>query len=326
MNYLTNAQAKRIIHLSGAQIRLFLGKAELKDFTGDAKAAITAFHKDPADFSDEVLLVKGANVESAHRFPVRIELRGSSADGAAQVVAKGIWGKARSAAIKVLRKEIEKHNDPLLVRTAGSSSFEFNRVGVDKSLPLRFLQARFDQVLNQMEYAPGVIDSRANRIVIAADGDGTIYEGPRTTHLPGLKDSPAFASIATYLRSGGIFMLVSGNDLNRTFKRLVTGLPNDVYSRILLSGNGGADLACVSPDGKPVYVKNYRQTALDVVAEKTKAPALDMYYIGDDDAFDGNDRAAFEAVGPKRAVLVRTLFDTQAFMEKWLNERKISSL
>ncbi len=324
MTYLTSAEVKAIVYLSGQQIRLFLGNADPKDFTGDAKKAIAAFHENPADFSDEALLTKGANVDEAHQYSVRMELRGVNPQGAAQVVAKGIWGKARNAVIKALRKELESHSHPLIVRTAGSSSFEFNRAGVDKSLPIRYVRVRWEQLLEEMNYVPGAgINSRPSRIIIAADGDGTIYEGPKTTHLPGLKDSPAYAPIVAYLRAGGVFMLVSGNDLTRTFKRLIAGLSKDLYPRILIAANGGADLACVSHEGKPIFIKDYRLNALNVVLEDKKTSPLDIFYLGDDDTLNGNDRAAFETVGPKRAVIVRTLFDTQAFMEKWLHERKI---
>jgi hypothetical protein len=324
MNYLTAPQVKDIVRLCGQQIRLFLSESDAANFRGDAKTAIAAFKETPEEFSDEALLAKGSDVSQAHKFPVRIELRGASSVGAAQVVAKGVWGKARTTAIKSLRKELVPYKDELIVRTAGSSSFEFNRAGVDKSLPIRFLQVAWEDILDQMGYVPGKINSRKDRIVIAADGDGTLYEGPKTTHLPTVKDSPAFVPLLNYIKNGGIFMLVSGNDLNRTFKRLIEGMPKEVYSRLLLAANGGADMACVSPEGKPVFIKDYRTTALDVAAEKNRVPILDIYYLGDDDALDGNDRAAFETVGPKRAVLVRTLFDTQAFLEKWLHERKIS--
>lgn len=325
MTYLTTPQVKTIVHLSGTHIRIFLGNADPKDFAGDASASIAMFHEAPASFSDEALLEKGANVDDAHQYPVRIELRGINSEGAAQVVAKGIWGKAREKAIQALRKELQGQPYPLLVRTAGSSSFEFNRRGVDKSLPIRYLRARWEQVLDQMGYVPGKgINSRLSRIVIAADGDGTIYDGPRTTHLPVLKDSPAYAPLIGYLRAGGIFMLVSGNDLTRSFKRLAKGLPEEIYSRVLLAANGGADLACLSPAGKMVFIKDYRQCALDIAAKDQEKPSLDIVYIGDDAAPHGNDQAAFEAVGPSKAVLVKSLLDTKVFLEKWMHERKIN--
>lgn len=325
MTYLTSAEVKNIVHLAGTQIRLYLGNSDPKDFKGEAQRAIAAFHYRPAAFTDEELLEKGANVDSAHQFTVRIELRGDRRSGSvAQVVAKGIWGHPRQTALAALRKELQRYDHTLSLRTAGSSSFEFNRAGVDKSLPIRYLRACLDKVLDQMKYTPGPsIDSRRGRIIIAADGDGTIYDGPKTTHLPTLQDGPVFAPLVNYLLAGGIFMLVSGNDLNRTCKRLIPGVPRDLYCRLLVAANGGADLARVAANGKPAFIDDYRHEALEVAAGHQKFPALDIVYIGDDFNPNGNDRAAFEAVGKDRGVLVRNLPDTKAFLEKWLHERKI---
>ena len=146
MTYLTSAEVRLIVHYAGSHIRRFLGNSDLEKFSGEAQKAIKAFHQDPGDFSDESLLEKGANVDDAHRYTVRVELRGINPRGAAQVVAKGIWGPARNKVVTVLRKELKSNRYPVFVRTAGSSSFEFNRAGVDKSLPIRYLRARWQKV------------------------------------------------------------------------------------------------------------------------------------------------------------------------------------
>jgi len=324
-NYLTASEVKTIVHLAGTQIRLFLGNSDAKDFKGEAQRAITAFHYRPASFTDEELLEKGANVDNAHEYTVRIELRGDKAGGkVAQVVAKGVWGHPRQTALAALRKELERYDHALSLRTAGSSSFEFNRAGVDKALPVRYLQARWPQVLDQMKYVPGPrIDARRRRTVIAADGDGTIYDGPRATHLPTLQDGPVFAPMMDYVQAGGIFMLISGNDLNRSFKRLIAGIPRGLYPRILIAANGGADLACAGTNGKPVFINDYRNEAIGAAAKYQEFPALDIVYIGDDSSPNGNDRPAFEAVGKERAVLVHSLAETASFLEKWTHDQKI---
>lgn len=261
-------------------------------------------------------------MDSAHHYPVRIELRGINPKGAAQVVAKGIWGPARKRALTVLRRELSHQSKPLAIRIAGSSSFEFNRAGVDKSLPIHFLRTCWKDVLDQMKYKPGrFIDSYKNRIVIAADGDGTIYDGPKTTHLPLLQESPVFVPVIKYLQAGGIFMLVSGNDLGRSFKRLIAGIPEEYHSRLLVAANGGADLACVGEGVKPELIKGYHTKALGFIEHDYQQPLLDIIYIGDDGSPDGNDRAAFEAVGPNRSFLVSTLQDTTMLLEKWMQER-----
>ncbi len=325
MTYLSNAQVKDIVHLCGLQIRLFLGNSNPNDYSGDAKAAILDFHKNPSEYSDERLLNKGVDVDAAYQHNVRFELRGVNPEGAAQVVAKGIWGEARDKAVDVLRKELVRHSHPLIVRTAGSSSFEFNRAGVDKSLPLKYLRACFADVLKIMGYIPGKqIDSQQTRIVISADGDGTIYDGPKLTHLPMLKESPAYAPLLSYLRAGGIFMLVSGNDLTRSYKRLIDGLPQDVYSRVLIAANGGADLAFVNREGKSEFILEYRHHALEAAGFHLKRPELDIVYCGDDDSPNGNDRAAFETVGKNHSVLVKSCYDTANYLIAWMHERKIS--
>ena len=325
MTYLTCAQVKHIVHLSGAHIRLFLGNANSDDFTGEAKNAIADFHQEPGEFCDERLLEKGSDVQVAHQNSVRIELRGVNAEGAAQVAAKGIWGQDREKTVAVLRKELQQRDGfYLTVRTAGSSSFEFNRTGVDKSLPIRYARSRWERTLDQVGYVPGVfINSRLSRTIIAADGDGTIYDGPEINHLPALKDSPVYAPLTRYLRAGGVFMLISGNDLTRTFKRLIAGLSQEVYARVLLAANGGADLARISPAGEPDFIEGYRHQALEAAAEDQEKAPLDIVYIGDDPSRDGNDWPAFEAVGRQKAIVVKSSQDTQLFLEQWMHERKI---
>src|SRR5208283_3286800 len=87
------------------------------------------------------------------------------------------------------------------LKLAGTSSIEFNVEGVDKSLPIRFLQGAFEDVLKQMAYQPGPhIDARQTKTVIAADGDDTIYDGPRLGILPTLGESPVHEVLCAYLR------------------------------------------------------------------------------------------------------------------------------
>ena len=99
----------------------------------------------------------------------------------------------------------------LHLKLAGTSSIEFNVDGVDKALPIRFLQGAFEEVLKEMDYQPGPqINSRVSKTVIAADGDGTVYDGPRVGFFPTLAESPVRDVLCAYLQAGGVFMLVSG--------------------------------------------------------------------------------------------------------------------
>jgi hypothetical protein len=205
---------KIIIHLSGEAIRDFLVHADAGQFKGEARGAIVSFQVDPSGFSDDQLVAWGAHWASAINYPVRIEVRGMTDLGAAQMVAKGIWGPKRVEAVAEITQQCQQRGIGIELKLAGTSSIEFNVMGVDKSVPIRFVQRTFDEVLDSMNYKPGThIDARQTRAIIAADGDDTIYNGPKLGTLPTLADSPVREALCAYLRAGGVFMLVSGNDL-----------------------------------------------------------------------------------------------------------------
>ena len=106
-------------------------------------------------------------------------------------------------------------------------------------------------------------------------------------------------------------MLVSGNDFNRTFNRLVDALPKEVYCRVLVAANGGAQLVYVNSEGQAAPVSGYRKQALDLARDKSHQHVLDMVYIGDDGSKEGNDYPAFKAVGFEHSVLVAPKFLTE---------------
>ncbi len=293
-----------IIHLSGEEIRLFLSAAKPDDFRGEAKSAIKLYQKDPHLFSDKHLLEYGSNIEQAINHPMRIEIRHTTNHGAAQVVAKGIWGATlRQEVINKIRAELAKVDKHIEVRLAGTSSFEFNVKGVNKSCSIRFLRHTWPDVLTQMNYTEGpFIDSRKTNTIIVADGDGTIYDGPKAGHtLPTMAKSSAREALIGWLEAGGVFMLNSGNELERNVFRLKDGLSAHLFNRILVAGNGGADLVCFDTNQKPVWVNGFRDLAL---SDEVGKYILDIVYIGDDGSEDGNDWAAFKEVGPERSVLV----------------------
>jgi len=309
LTLISHKNLQTIIRFSGHAIREFLTHADASKFRGEAKTAITLFQSNPLNFSDDKLVAYGWDTVAAIDHPVRIEVRGDRPEGAAQMVAKGIWGPKRTQVAKEIGKKCQELGLGLHLKLAGTSSIEFNVEGVDKALPIRFLQGAFEEVLKEMHYQPGArIDSSKSKTVIAADGDGTIYDGPRVGLLPSLADSPTKDALIAYLRAGGVFMLISGNDLNRTFKRLVEALPQDVYCRVLVAANGGADLVHVNSKGQAVPISGYRKQALDLIHDKSHHLELDMVYIGDDGAKEGNDYPAFKAVGFKNSVLVAQEF------------------
>jgi len=309
LTLISSNHLKTIIQLSGNAIRAFLSQADVKDFKGDAREAIIAFKDNPLDFSDEKLVAYGADTVKAIDYSVRIEVRGMTKEGAAQMVSKGIWGTRRDQAVVEIAQKCKELGLNMHLKLAGTSSIEFNVEGVDKSVPIRFLQGAFDDVLKEMHYQPGSrINSRQTKTVIAADGDSTIYDGPRVGSLPTLAESPVKDALCAYLQAGGIFMLVSGNDLNRSFKRLVDALPQELYCRVLVAGNGGAELVYVNSKGQAIPVSGYRNKALILAQDKSQTKVLDIVYIGDDGSRDGNDYPAFQAVGFKNSVLVASEF------------------
>jgi len=309
LTLISNDNLQTIIQLSGHAIRDFLSQADASQFKGEANSAIKSFQSNPKDFTDEKLVAYGSDTVAAIDYPVRIEVRGITQEGAAQMVAKGIWGPKRAEATSQIAQKCQELGLGMHLKLAGTSSIEFNVKGVDKALPIRFLQEAFEDVLKEMDYLPGVhINSRQSKTVIAADGDSTIYDGPRVGYLPGLAESPVKDALCAYLQAGGIFMLISGNDINRTFKRLVDALPQEVYCRILVAANGGAELVYANANGQAVPVSGYRNQALDLAQDKAHHHELDMVYIGDDGSKEGNDYPAFKAVGFKHSVLVAPKF------------------
>ncbi len=334
------SQIKTMIKFSGEAIRTFLSTADANRFKGEANLAIKAFRAKPSDFTDKKLVAYGKGAQEAINNPVRIEVRGLTKDGAAQMVAKGVWGLRRELVADELSRRCKALGYGLHIKLAGKSSLEFNVMGVDKSLPILFLRGSFDQVLKEMDYQPGPrINSFISRTVIAADGDGTIYDGPRVGRLPTLNGSPVKEALVAYVQAGGIFMLVSGNEIQRTLMRLLDGLPAEVYGRILIAANGGAELVYVNSKGKPVAISNYKSQALQIAQHKKSHQSLDMVYIGDDGSIQGNDYPAFKAVGFNRSVLVAPEFlakfdpalkasyikgslqGTRQFLEKFLADR-----
>ena len=309
LTIIDNKKLQTIIQLSGQAIRDFLSHADAGQFKGEANTAITSFQSNPLDFSDDKLVAYGADTAAAIDYPVRIEVRGATQEGAGQMVAKGIWGPKRAEVATQIAQKCKELGLGMHLKLAGTSSIEFNVDGVDKSLPIRFLQGAFEDVLKEMHYKPGRhIDARKSKTVIAADGDGTIYDGPRVGFLPTLAESPVKDALCAYLQAGGIFMLVSGNDMNRTFKRLVDALPKEAYCRVLVAANGGAELVYVNSKGQAVPVSGYRKQALDLAQDKSHQHVLDIVYIGDDGSKEGNDYPAFKAVGFEHSVLVAPEF------------------
>ena len=241
---------------------------------------------------------------------MRIEVRGTTQEGAAQMVAKGIWGPKRDEAAAEIAQKCKELGLGIHLKLAGTSSIEFNVEGVDKSLPIRFLQGAFEDVLKEMNYQPG----SAHRQLVKPKQSLLLTGMARFMTARGL----GFCRPWLKVRLGMLFALICrpaayscwfpAMILNRSFKRLVDALPKEVYCRVLVAANGGAELVYVNAKGQAVPVSGYRKQALDLAQDKSHQHVLDMVYIGDDGSKEGNDYPAFKAVGFKNSVLVARKF------------------
>ena len=251
-------------------------------------------------------LVKNGEGADAHIFPVRIEVRtDKDMPGASQIATRGIYKNFRKITLEHFASNESLKNRALTIKMSGQMSFEINVKGVDKGLGLHYLSKNFDFVLDQMGYKAGsVIDARQNPMVIAADADGTTYGLPSTKGLPTLEDSAAFDEIMSFLKLGGIFVVISGNKMERTLERIVNSVPRELRSNVIVVANGAADMAVVGEDGQFSCLPDYREHALKSLEGENKLEGFNVIYLGDDGRQFGNDFPAFEAVGFDRSILV----------------------
>jgi len=261
------------------------------------------FRKNPQDFEDEVLLNNGSDIGKSFQFPVRIEVRKRGAsEEVSQVAVGGLWGPARQVAFDHFQNLEPFSSNRVLVKSSGRSSFEFNIMGVTKALPIRYLRNQWDEICTRIKYvSTKEWDAASSRTCIAADGDGTTYGAPSGQHLPKLGESPAYQSILEYLKLGGIFVIISGNRLERTVHRVEGDLPMGLRNQVLVSANGGADLGYFDEAGQFQLIDGYSQVALN---SSDDGKELDIVYLGDDANPNGNDFEAFQSVGSARSICV----------------------
>ncbi|MCA9405834.1 MAG: hypothetical protein KC684_04810 [Candidatus Omnitrophica bacterium] len=320
--YLDEQLIDMIVKISGQEIRDFLDFLVTKDtnsaFARSADWPVLAanldpqwhkiaenFQQQPDAYSDTVLVENGRCYQTAVNHPVRIEVRRTdNVPGAAQVAAKGIAGDFRLNAIERIKATAFYKRNAFEVKLSGTSSFEFNTLGVDKALPLIYLAHHWESILRAVGYQPGVnINALKHRTVIIADGDGTTYGMPKSGELPVLKDSPACAPLLKYLHSGGVYVIISGNNLQRTLDRINNAIDDDLKKNVIVAANGCADLAVYTANDYRM-IESYRLNAIGDARNKPNAAPLDAIYIGDDGKSDGNDFPAFNEIGFDRSFYV----------------------
>lgn len=276
----------------------------LHNIESEIREAARRFRDDPALYSDEKLVAYGRNHEEAVAHPVRIEVRRVAGEpGVAQIAARGICGDFRHVLLEEVGRAPDIQGDHYYLRLSGKASFEINRAGVDKALALRYLSRQWSGVLDAIGYQAGDwMNARKTRTVIAADGDGTTWDSPRDGQAPALDTSAAYPALLEYLAHGGLYLIISGNHLDRTVQRVGDHIPPDSRRNLLISANGGANLVFFDVNGQPTESEAYRNGALAL--EEADRVELDAIYLGDDGRQTGNDREAFEAIGPQRSILV----------------------
>lgn len=315
-------EARELVSAIGGLIREFLSfvsgagagtifsqvdnnKDALHNMEPAIKEAAVRFRERPDLFQDDKLVGYGAEYTTAVAHPVRIEVRQVAGEpGVAQIAARGITGEFRRIVLEFFREHAHIPADRFYVRLSGRASFEINIAGVNKALPLHYASERWEAVLEAIAYKPGPgVDARRTRTLIAADADGTTWDSPRDGKAPELNTSAALPALTEYLRHGGIYLIISGNHLDRTVARVGRHLEVDCRRNLLISANGGANLVYFNEAGDPVESEEYRSEAL-AVADAKSSFALDAVYLGDDGRPSGNDREAFEAIGPEHSILV----------------------
>ncbi len=267
---------------------------------------VKTFLAHPERFSDRQLVEHGMDFNKALEHPIRIEVRTlPEVSGCAQIAVRGICGDFRREALDRIAQTDLLKSGSFYLRVSGSASFEINQAGVDKSLPIRYLRHKWPQILRTIKYKPGEqLDCSQSLTVITADGDGTTFSGPSLSQAPTIRTSQAYPAILEYLKRGGIYVIISGNHLQRTVSRVKGMVPDELIGRIMIAANGGANMVYFDQKGDVWELKDYRENALKTVQAADSGHDLDMIYIGDDGRQSGNDREAFEAVGYGRSILV----------------------
>ena len=182
-----------------------------------------------------------------------------------------------SEQIKALLEELRVFPEArgLSVKQAGFMTVEVNVAGVDKALALDYLMRHFDEILDFAGYTPGeLIDARSTKTIISADNDGTTCAKPTEIKNPALYESIAVEALVRYLEAGGVYMIISGNDIELTKQRLLEkdAIPAHLRNRLIVVANGGATFCAVASNGELREFIDYHNNALaDVQSGKERA-------------------------------------------------------
>lgn len=189
------------------------------------------------------------------------------------------------------------------ISKAGTTTLEFGEIGVNKACPMNVLSYPFitTKLLKEMRYTPGPVIDAFKQGIIVSDADGTIWDVPKSGVDPKvlhLGNSGAKESIFRYLRGGGVLIINSGNEIQRTVDRILLGLTdviqddrNLILSRIAVCGMGGHVFRIFNENGEHVSFSAYAKYCQ--IPKSDKIYETSMGYLGDDPKLDGNDMPGF---------------------------------
>lgn len=252
-------------------------------------------------FSDEALV----NTKSPDS--PRIEVRGRQPDGTVAQIAlvgipKGKTGNHREPYREALKQM--PGADLLHIVDGGSQKIEVNMLGVDKQFAVQYVAQELDMLLDQSGYKPGPkIDARKTRTIRYEDFNKTLAYEDTGDRSPYLADAPTRPELLKYFEMGGLLVIVTGNELERTMHRIThnSPIPSKYYSQIILIANGGSMLGVINPDGTFREITDYRLRGLRKRTEWKKV-TVDAEYGGDDPR--GNDDMAIRELGKNRFINV----------------------
>lgn len=217
---------------------------------------------------------------------------------------------------KIAEEISSDQNLAIHITKPGRSIIELSIKGINKALPLDYLNKNYSRVLKAMNYQKQPhwkIDALKYKTLIISDGDGTIYGAP----LMNTKDAMLFNNLGNsvakeplleYLANGGVYALCTGANIETASKRILAAFPEakkELLQRVILISTSGAAMNYFTKTGELKEFKPYREEALNSYFQKPQTSVdIDAVFLGDEYKKSGNDFPGFKRFGFKRGILV----------------------
>ena len=198
----------------------------------------------------------------------------------------------------------------------GRSIIELSIKGINKALPLDYINKNYSRILKAMHYqkqSQWKIDALKHKTIIISDGDGTIYGAPLMNTkdamlINNLGNSVAKEPLLEYLANGGVYALCTGANIETASKRILAAFPEDkkeLLQRVILISTSGATLNYFTKTGELKEFSPYRNEALNSFFKKPQTSVdIDAVFLGDEYKKTGNDFPGFKRFGFTRGILV----------------------